>query len=426
MITKGNCLLFSIFLLYCLICLPVSALIEVWNTTPPGGLIADLAISDDGSRVIVGTMGGLAIVYDQNGTLLWETRVPGSVLVGCQGNGSAFILASREDMVMNKGGVRFYDHTGAERWYVNTGAVEVLDLPAKTNRLIIGNRIGETTVLNDRGEEIAQFNESPGNSVIADLSITDDGKVFSYAVYEMYPRVRYVTIDTKKKSSFKSPSSGGKTGVGSDPVIRQVVISSDGKFIATAGGEGSQGILTLYANNGTILWSKKMDSIRDIEISRNGSFVFTGTTGGNISCYSQTANLSWVFPVGAEVTSLSMVPEKELLAVGDAQGDIYLFNATGSLFGTLLWIGHISEFPSSEISQVKLARNGTALVAAVNGKSLYYFEKESEHVPETDILSQTSPAPTAPLTPEAGLFTVSGLIEIWNAWKNLTAPLWTT
>lgn len=423
MITTRNHLLLSIFLLGGLFCFPVSAFVAQWNTTPPGGVIADLALSDDGSWVVVGTTGGLGIVYDQNGTLFWQTRVPGRVLVGCRGNGSAFILASREDLMTNKGALRLYNQIGEEQWYVSTGAIEALDLPAKNDRIVIGNRIGETIVFDDRGEEIVRFDEKPKDSIITDLSISDDGKVFSYAVYEKYPQVRYVTIDTRKKSSFKSPFQG-PTGIVSIPGIRQVEISSDGKFIATASGEGSQGILTLYARNGTALWSKKMDSIQDIAITRTGSFVFTGTTGGNISCYSQTGNLSWVYPVGAGVTSLSLAPDKALLAAGNAQGDIFLFNATGSLFYTLLWTEHISEFPYSEISEVELAMNGTALVVAVNGKNLYYFKKESDTGIETDIVPQTSPPQTPALTPETRIFPITRLTEIWNAWKNLTAPLW--
>ncbi len=424
MITTKNFLLISICLLGGLFCFPVSAFMAQWNMTSPGGAIADLAISDDGSRIIVGTMGGVVTVYDQNGTLLWQTQVPGRVLVGCRGNGSAFILASREDLVLNKGALRSYNQTGQEQWYVNTGAVEALDLPAKNNRMVIGNRGGETVVFNDQGEEIARFDEKPKNSIIADLSVSDDGKVFSYAVYEQYPKVRYVTVDTKKKNSFQSPHAVEKSGVGSAPVIRQLGISSDGKFIATAGGEGSQGLFTLYAKNGTVLWSKKMDSIRDIAITKNGSFVFTGTTGGNISCYAQNGNLSWVYPVGSEVTSLSLAPQKDLLAAGDAQGDIFLFNATGSLFHTLVWTEHISEFPSSEISMVRLARNGTALVAAVNGKKLYYFKEESDTGPEIEFTTQISPPQTPVLTPETRIFPITRLTEIWNAWKNLTAPLW--
>jgi outer membrane protein assembly factor BamB len=423
MISTGNSFLFAMFILGGLFCFPVSAFMAQWNTTPPGGVIADLALSDDGSRIVVGTTGGLGVVYDQDGNLLWQTSVPGIVLVGCRGNGSAVILASREDLVTNKGALRFYNQTGEEQWYANTGAVEALDLPARSNRIVIGNRMGETIVFNDLGEEIARFNEKPRNSVIADLSVSDDGKVFSYSAYEQYPVVRYVTIDPKKKSSFKSPIPGEKSGVGSDPAIDQLEISSDGKFIVTAGGEGGQGLLTLYAKNGSVLWSKKMDSIRDIAITRNGSFVFSGSTGGNISCYAQTGNLSWVYPVNAEVTSLSLVPDKELFAAGNARGDIFLFNATGSLFNTLVWTEHISEFPSGEISKVRLSRDGTALVVAY-GKKLYYFGKEPDNSTERDSIAGTSPLPTPVVTPKKDIFFLPGLTKIWNTWKNLTAPLW--
>jgi WD40 repeat protein len=395
-----------------------------WNGTVPGGLISDLALSDDGSRIIVGTMEGVVTVYDQNGTSLWQTQVPGRVLVGCRGNGNAFILASSEDMQLNKGSLRFFNQAGEEQWYTITGAVEALDLPANNNSVTIGNRLGETIVFSDFGKEIARFNETPRNSIIADLSVSDDGKVFTYAVYEQYPQVRYVTLATKKKSTFQSAYRGEKSGMGNAPVIRQLVISSDGKFVVTAGGEGSQGILSLYARNGTLLWSQKTDAIRDIAITRNGSFVFSGTTGGNITCHAQTGNVSWVYPAGAEVTSLSLSPDKELLAAGDAQGDIFLFNATGSLFHTLVWTGHISEFPSSEITMGRLARNGSALVVAVNGKKLYYFGKESDSFVGNEGIPTTTLIPPPVIAHENGFSFIPKLVGIWNAWKNITAPLW--
>jgi WD40 repeat protein len=423
MMTPGRMLCLCSFVLLCsLSCIPVSALTAAWNTTLPGS-ISDLAISDDGSRVIVGTMDGLSAIYDQDGKLLWETHVPGSVLVGCRGNGSAFVLAAQEDIATNKGAVRCYNQSGDEQWYVNTGAVEVLQLPARADVMVIGNSAGETIVLNDQGTEIARFNETPMDSIIADVSVSGDGKVFAYAVYESFPVVRYATIDSGKKYKFKSPFSSTKTGSGSDPVIRQVRLSSDGKFIATAGGEGSQGILTLYARNGTVLWLKKVDAIRDISITKTGSYIFTGTTGGDISCFAQDGNAAWVYPAGAEVTSLSLSPDRGLLAAGDEQGDLFLFNATGDLFRTLLWTGRIHELQNDDISKVRLARNGTALVAAANGNTIFFFKEESKASPEENVVVPTSPIPLSG-TPEESTFPFSRLTEIWNAWKNLTAPLW--
>ena len=65
----GRFLLFTVILLASLVLLPASAMIPAWNTTNNGGYISDLAISDDGSRLITGSVTGVATVYDQGGPI---------------------------------------------------------------------------------------------------------------------------------------------------------------------------------------------------------------------------------------------------------------------------------------------------------------------------------------------------------------------
>jgi hypothetical protein len=349
-------------------------MLPVWNLSPNGSYISDLAISDDGSRVITGSVSGMATVYDQNGTVVWSTQEPGSLLVGIQGNGSVFILGSQENSDSNKGAVRAYDANGSQVWKTTTGYVGVLGLSGTNNRVVIGDWMGDLLVLNNTGQEVARFNDFPKTKIVAALSVSDTGNAFAYVLSERYPQIRYVTVDTKKKRVFRGLFNYSVPELGGEYPITHLVLSGNGNYVGIASGEGSKGILSLYTSTGALRWSKDIGAIRAIAITPNGSSVFAGTENGTLLSYTPSGNLSWTYPFGAPVTRLSLSKESDLLSVGTEKGDLFLFNEAG----TQLWTYHIEEFPVGEISRVELSRNGTALIVLVNRKNLYYFIKEPE------------------------------------------------
>lgn len=370
-----------------LLVIPVTALVPVWNTSVLEG-VSDIAIADDGSRVIVGTEAGNARVYDKEGTLLWEVKVPGSLLVACQGNGSAFLLGSREDLYSNKGAARLYDGNGTPLFLFHSGWVNTAVLSNATGQALVANRMGNIYVLNRSGGEVAAFNDFPKDYAILSLSLSGDGKVFAYVLKERYPQVKYVTIASKSKKSFSRYSKNDIDKVGEDEPVSQVAISDDGAYIASAGGEGNHGVLCLYAKNGTRLWSEDSAAISGLGITANGSAVFTATTDGNITCYNSTGNITWTYPVGCGVRSASLSPEKGFLAAGTGRGGITLLNEGGQL----LAVCGIDGFPSGEIGEVALSRSGNALAASVNKKEVHYFS-----------ISPDLACPAIELPPDAGI-----------------------
>jgi WD40 repeat protein len=350
---------------------PAGALVERWNISIAG--ISDVASADDGSRVIVGTNTGNAMVFDQNGTLLWETRVPGTVLVGCVGNGSSFLVASREGVENNKGAVRLFDGTGNVVWFRNTGWPMALDLCQSTGRILIGDRAGNLQVINQSGGEEAIFNDFPKSYPIAALSLSGDGKYFAYTLMERNTQVRYITVSSASKKAFQKAYTATSTYADNEPVNR-IVVSGDGAYVATAGGEGSHGILRLYARNGTLLWSKDTGQLTDIALSPDSSRIYTATRDGLVSCYSQSGNLSWEYSSPACIGSISLASGENLLASGSLDGDLCLFNESG----TLLWHCRITDFPTGAVSRVELSDQGNALVALSNEKRIRYFVEETE------------------------------------------------
>jgi WD40 repeat protein len=348
---------------------PAGAMVERWNVSIAG--ISDIAISDDGSRVIVGTNTGNAMVFDRNGKKLWETRVPGTVLVGCQGNGSSFVVASREGLENNKGSLRLFDSTGDVVWFRNTGWPMALDLCESTGRILIGDRAGNLQVINQSGGEEAAFNDFPKSYPIAALSLSGNGKYFAYSLVERNTQIRYITVSSGSKKSFSKTYTVTNSLADNEPVNR-IVVSDDGAYIATAGGEGSHGILSLYAKNGTLLWSKDTGKITDIALSPDSSRIYAAIQDGLVSCYSQSGNLSWEYSSPACISSISFAGN--LLASGTVDGDLCLFNESGTLF----WDCRITDFPAGAVSRLDLSDQGNALVALSNGKSIRYFVEEAE------------------------------------------------
>jgi hypothetical protein len=372
MSSGGKYWVIAAILFLSLVSVPVCAMVPAWNITTNGALLTDIAISDDGSRVVIGSASGNATVYDHNGTVVWETRVPGSLLVGCEGNGTAYLLVSREDPYKNKGSARFYNPSGSLVSILHTGWVEGVD--TGPDRFLFGTYSGDLIVVNRSGAEIARFNDLPKTHPVAGLSLSADGKVFAYSLIERYPQVRYVTIASKSKRVFSKYSQLDIASSGADEPIGMVAVSGDGGWVVTAGGEGSHGLLCLYAKNGTRTWCKDMDTIKDIAITSNGSSIFAGTAKGDIVAFTRPGNVSWTYPSGSPITSLSFVDKRTLLAAGTAGGDLSLFNESGDL----LWQTRIDGFPAGTVSRVLVSRNGNALAALVNDRDIHYFVQEPE------------------------------------------------
>jgi hypothetical protein len=398
----GKRLFFCVLSLIVFIVVPgTGVILPDWNATIPG--ISDFSISDDGSRVIIGTNTGLARVYDRNGTVLWGTKTRGSVLAGCIGDGTAFLVASREGREQNKGELRLFSGDGSQEWFYNPGWVTAMGLSG--NSIVIGDRQGNVIVLDRNGEEIALFNDYPKMNVVSDLSLSSDGGYVIYSNDERNPRLKYVTISTSAKRVFSSSYTYTTLYADNEP-IRRIEISGDGAYVATAGGEGNHGLLVFYAKNGTRMWSKDLSRIGDLEIDGDGSSVYAGTVDGDIRGYSRSGDLEWVFSTGAGIGSLSL-SQDGMLAAGTSNGDLYVFNQTGDL----LWKNRVECFPAGDISRVEISRDGTALAASSNGRSFWYYPVVMEPGIVLPDVNET-PVSSVPVS-------VSGLP---GTEKNLTPP----
>ena len=202
--------------------------------------------------------------------------------------------------------------------------------------------------------------------------------------------------------------------------IRQIELSGDGAYVATAGGEGSHGVLNFYARNGTRLWSKDISRINDLTVDGTGGCVFTAEGDGTISCYNRSGSLEWVYPSGAPAGSLSYARGGDLLAAGNDNGDLLLFNRSGGL----IWEETLDLFPTGAVSKVEFSSDGSALAVVANDRYLGYFVAVPDPVPVVE-----TPVPTVTMTPtpepEPGETKEAGLFGLFPLSWNFTFPkLW--
>jgi len=384
---RGNLLLILVLLFFFTGAAHGATLVPRWEETIPG--ISGLALAGDGSRVIAGTNTGQVFVYDANGTLSWETRVPGTVQAGILQNGSAYLVASQEDREKNKGTLRLYDGDGKQQWFWNSGWITSMDFCQGTDRIVTADPSGNVIMLDGGGVEIRRWNDLPKMYSIADLALSADGKYFAYATEEPNPQVKFVTVSSGSKSAFKKYFTYTDNYGYLEP-IRRIELSGDGAYVATAGGEGSHGVLNFYAKNGTCLWTKDLSRINDLKIDGTGGCVFTACGDGNISCYNRSGSLDWVYASGAPAGSLSYADGGELLAGGNDNGDLLLFNRSGDL----VWEHTLDLFPAAAVSRVELSSDGSALAVIANGRELCYFVTVPEPVPPVPVVETPSPTVT--------------------------------
>jgi WD40 repeat protein len=359
-------LLTGVLILLCIGAAQGATLVLQWDEAIPG--ISGLALSEDGSRVMVGTNTGQALVFDRNGTIDWKTRVPGTAQVGILQNGSAYLVASQEDREKNKGALRLFDGDGEEQWFRNSGWVTSLDFCQGTDRIVTGDRAGNVVMLDGGGFEVRRWTDLPKTYIVADMAMSADGKYLAYALEETNPQVKFVTVSSGSKKSFSKDFTYTGTYGYLEP-IRQIELSGDGAYVATAGGEGSHGVLNFYARNGTRLWSKDISRINDLKIDSAGGCVFAAEEDGNISCYNRSGSLEWVYPSGTPVESLSCAGGGQLLAAGNDNGDLLLFSRSGEL----VWEDTLDLFPAGAVSRVEISSNGETLAVVANNRVLEFF-----------------------------------------------------
>lgn len=346
------------------LCTPAIAKEPLWSQTVSGEYITDVAISGDGSRVVVGTtMGGISL-YDREGTLCWTKRYKGTMQVGISPDASLVIAGESESREKDKGTLRAYDRDGVLLWMAHTGWICGCGVSGDLGRIGVGNRLGQLVVYDREGSEmIWEDNLLKRYDAISAAGMSADGRFMAYSLLEKTPAVYLLNIDTRGtrtiRSAFREHGSP----------VHTLVLSGNGSVVLAAAGEGSTDAVYCFSNRGVLQWKKNVPHILDMEVSSDGRASIIGSEDGCIRVFDPSGNLSWTRCMEGAVQSLARSPDGDLLAAGSGGGRVLLMYGNG----TPVWEYHVERFPSAGIDTVAISSRGDAIVAVVNRKEVLFF-----------------------------------------------------
>ncbi len=381
-----------LLILLIVFCSPASAKEPTWIQNVSEEYITDLAVSEDGSRVVVGTsMGGLYL-YDGNGSLLWSERYKGTMSVGIASDASLIVSGESESSEKDKGTLRVYDRNGTLAWRRHTGWISGFGISEDLGRIAVGNRLGQVVVYDHEGsEEFLEDNLLKRYSPVSALALSADGIYAGYSLLEKTPAIYLINVDTwgirTISSAFREYGSA----------VHTIRFTGNGTYLLAASGEGSTDKAYLFTNRGVMRWNESIPHIHDMEISSDGDLCVIGSDDGCIRVYDTAGNLSWTRCMRGAIQTLSITPQGDLLVAGSEEGEIYLMDSEGAF----VWMYTPQRFPRATIQAAQISSLGSAVVTVVNRNEILYFTGEPD--PPIDVTLPEESDQEASQIPEEAL-----------------------
>ncbi len=369
--SAGVALVLALLLLFCYAAAGAEPL---WTERVNDEYITSIAVSEDGSRVVLGTSMGGVYLYEGDGTLCWSARHKGTMRVEIAPDASLVVAGESESREKDKGALRAYDQNGTLAWMKHTGWICGFDTSEDLGRIAVGNRLGQIAVY-DRGgfDEAWEDNLLKRYYATSAAGLSPDGRILAYSLLEHTPAIYLLNVDTWARRTIKSVFREHGSAV------HTLRLSGNGTYLLAASGEGSTDTVYLFTDRGALKWKETVPDILDMEISSDGELILLGSEDGRIRAYNHAGDLAWARCMEGAVQSLSLTPQGDLIAAGSRCGEILLLSGTGEP----RWEYRVVRFPAASIDAVELSCQGDALVGVVNGNEVLFFS--------------TAPEPVAPL-----------------------------
>ena len=309
----------------------VTNYITVSHGTEPGpvlewqkqlqGNINQIAMSDDGSRVIVASDNGNITAFNQNGEQLWQYNIGGSAsTVSISPDGSRTAAGSSES------GIFFFDQSGHLLWNYPTPSITRISLSKDVSTI--------GAAYNNQGIYIL---DNQGNLI--NSTSTNSGYVWD------------------------------------------VTISSDGSRIVIGTGVGN---ICVFDRSGRLLWENNTgDSVRDVYLSDDGSQIAAAAgyyQPGKVYLFDISGNLLWRNDVPQHPVAVTISPDKSTVSATLVGGEIFMFAGSG----TLQWYDLLDPnrlYPDqSDVSYKILESSDSRRIFTAVDKNLYLYTNEGARV----------------------------------------------
>ncbi len=379
---KCSSVVLVVLVIITFVVLPAGAREPDWNYSTVETEIGSVAVSPDGSLIVVGAE--RVLFFSRDGTLLGKEPYGTSVLMSADGKYTASVYFATLYFFKNPvpGGpadqqmrVKLWERELTEQVYS-------LDM-SRDGSLIVGQTLKRGIfVINTRTSTV----EGNNSRIISMIKISPDGSRIigiSRSEIQSYTLSGRLT-HTADLTTFSAPHT--------------VLLPLNGTFVVFNDG---QMIRCVHSYNATELWRGQVTGyITTLSMTPDGSAVIAGTANGNIEKLDGRGNYVWKYASNqdnrqdATVTCTAMSDKGSLIAAGTQDGKILFLNAKGELTGSHL----VKEY----IRHIAVSADGSMVVAATD-TTLYAFAQDlsSGSQPVTTILSpsRTTPVVQSPRTP---------------------------
>ncbi|MBD2867214.1 ABC transporter permease subunit [Paenibacillus arenilitoris] len=273
-----------------------------WTLDEPDN-ITSLSVSEDGSRIAVGSYGAKAYSFTAEGQLQFALEA-GNVVTGVAMLSDGSLLAASDDRHLYKA-----DEQGRLQWDLNVkrqvkgvsashdGSVAAYIVQGSTNVAFIDAETGETIRETDIGIAPKRIRVAPSGSFTAAgatdqyvyLIDADGGIVRKMGVTGTVEAVAAaedgsVAVGTSKNEVVLFDADGREAG--SYPVkdaVTDVDVSGDGSYVAVSDYLGG---IYVFAREGKLLWTTEVDGAgRAVAFNKDATALYAGTGSGTLHAY---------------------------------------------------------------------------------------------------------------------------------------------
>jgi WD40 repeat protein len=295
----------------------------VWSNDTTGW-VENVAISDDGNYIAVGSQDTQIYLFDREGNELWSTPTLDHIPSISITHDGSYVAAASDD-----GEVYFLDKKGSILW---------------------SDIIGEKGVIL--------------------VSVTGDGKYVTAAVSNPENRVFFFK-GVNGEGTFLWREKFGDEIVGLDT-------SFNGSYITFGTYDG---LVFLYSDDDEYLWSTEVEDfgINSVSISADGSHVAVGTINNSVYLlknYNDVAGqVLWGQKIEGELELVTILKEDSTVVAQSTDNVLHFFSFEGDNLGRISL--------DESVGRVSLSGDGSSIAAASkNPQEKVYFFTRAQEVPE--------------------------------------------
>jgi WD40 repeat protein len=335
----------------------MDATTKSWVHPAAKGVIS-VAVSQDGQRILAGTVDKRVLCLDQKGTVCWvreTSNQPWRVALSADGQLAVVGTGSTRPWDMRGRGITGFDKNGNPQWTHDLNAsVWGLALSADDRTLVVGTDGHQAILFNEAGQRLWQQDVK---------GIGWQGWVWTAAVSA---GGETVVIGTANKQVLILDRGGNLLGEHrAEADVFTVGISADGQTITA--GSGDQQVY-LLDRTGTLLWQERLeDKIWAVALSAEGQQVIVGAgeKEAHLRAFDRSGQPRWKRYIKGGVGGLALSDEPKRIIVGTRQGHIYIFDNEGEIL-------HQAK-ARKIIRDVGISGNGRVAAAASEDGNLYTF-----------------------------------------------------